>query len=282
LPLAVALGLGCALCWGIGDFVGGTQSRRIPALAVVFWSHVASGLVMFGIVLSLEQTVPVPTIAWGALAGGVGGLALMAFYRGLAVGVMSIVAPIAASGAVVPVVWGVVAGETPGALEWAGIVAAVAGVVIVSRPAADEAIPGSRRLSLLLAGAAGLGFGTFFVIVDHAADLVEMGPVWVMAGVRLGSLLTLGSIGLMRPREARWPGRRMPVIAALGLVDITATTLFAFASVEGNIAVVAVVSSQYPVVTIALARAFLGERLSAAQAAGAVLALAGVGLLSAG
>ena len=280
MPLAVVFGLGCALCWGIGDFVGGTQSRRLPALSVVFWSHMASGLVMLAIVFSLGGSLPFPTIAWGALAGSVGGVALMAFYRGLAVGVMSIVAPISASGAVVPVAWGVVAGETPGALEWAGIVAAIAGVVMVSRPATHE-VQSNRRLSLFLAVAAGIGFGTFFVIVDHAADLVEIGPLWVMAGVRIGSLLTLGSIGLTRPHEARWPGRRMPVIAALGLVDITATTLFAFASVEGNIAVVAVISSQYPVVTIALARAFLGERLSAAQAVGAVLALAGVGVLAA-
>ena len=147
MNLGVPLGLSSGLCWGAADFFGGIQSRRLPALTVAFWSQAAGALALAValVVLGVEGSRPVAAgVAWG-LAGGVGsGLALALFYRGLAAGTMSVVAPVSACGAVVPVAAALLTGDRPDALAGVGVVAAVTGVVLVSRtrpPSRDEKPP---------------------------------------------------------------------------------------------------------------------------------------------
>jgi drug/metabolite transporter (DMT)-like permease len=284
LTLGVALGLGSGLCWGAADFFGGLQSRRLAALRVVLWSQVAGALVLAA-VLAVRGAPPTPpALAWGFAAGAAGGSALLLFYRGLAEGAMSVVAPVAACGALVPVVAAAVRGELPSVPAWLGIVAAVAGVVLVSRAPDPGQHPGGRpeRVLALALGAA-LGFGLYLVFVDAGTATPGASPLWVVAGGRASSLLLLSAIALTVGRSrAAWPGRRAGAVALVGVADTTANLLFALAATTGNLAVVGVLGSLYPVATVLLARLLLRERLSAGQNAGVVLALAGVGLLAAG
>jgi drug/metabolite transporter (DMT)-like permease len=263
--------------------MGGIQARRVPALSVVLWSEMASTGLLVAVLVVLGEQPPGGAMAWGALGGALGAIALTAFYRGLAVGLMSIVAPISAAGAAIPVVAGLLGGEAPTAVEWPGILLAVAGVVLVSLPGDDGVQPqGDRALALRLAVAAALGFGLFFVIVDAGTRATDASPLWVIGGVRVGSLLTLGAVGVARPAMAALPRGRMGPVAVLGILDTTATSLFAFAATRASIGVVSVLASQYPVVTMALARGLLRERLTPVQRMGVGLALGGVGLLAAG
>jgi drug/metabolite transporter (DMT)-like permease len=284
LTLGVPLGLGSGLCWGTADFFGGVQSRRLPALSVVVWSQ-AAGALALAVALAAHGTPPtMPGFAWGFVAGTGSGFALLLFYRGLAEGAMSVVAPIAACGAVVPVLVAPLRGELPSALAGLGIAAAVAGVVLVSRTPDPRQHPGGRpaRVLALSLGAA-LGFGLFFVLVDAGTATAGASPLWVVAGARTSSLLVLGAIALAgRRAEAGWPGRRIVPVALVGIADTSANLLFALAATSGNLAVVGVLGSLYPVATVALARFLLRERLSAGQNAGVLLALSGVGLLAAG
>jgi len=332
LNLGVPLGLSSGLCWGAADFFGGIQSRRLPALTVAFWSQVAGALalaVALAIASAVEGARPVAAgVAWGLAAGVASGCALVLFYRSLAEGTMSIVAPISACGAVVPVAAALVTGNQPGTLAALGVLTAIAGVVLVSRPnpsalpprpAATPALGASpthaaahtpravaaparpaaaarpARSGRVVAMALGsaLGFGLFYVFVD-AGTAVSAGaagttgshgsPLWVIAGARMSSLVILSMIALVSRGPAwslRWPGRRIGAVALVGLGDTGANLLFAYAATTGNLAVVGVLGSLYPVATVVLARWLLGERLSGGQNAGVVLALAGVGLLAA-
>src|SRR5512135_963337 len=110
--LAVALGLSSSLCWGLADFLGGLQARRLTTLFVVAVSQ-AVGLLAVAGAVALAAGSPPRLVQLGpaALAGVAGALGLGAFYRGLAIGTMSIVAPIASTGVVLPVVVGVMRGE---------------------------------------------------------------------------------------------------------------------------------------------------------------------------
>jgi drug/metabolite transporter (DMT)-like permease len=316
LNLGVPLGLSSGLCWGAADFFGGIQSRRLPALTVAFWSQVAGALAL-AVALGVEAGPP-PAIgvAWGLAAGVVSGCALVLFYRGLAEGTMSVVAPVSACGAIVPVAAAVLTGDHPGALAGLGVLTAITGVVLVSRthdrttggPGSTESSGrpvssprqgnpgGSRGPGQVLAMALGsaLGFGLFYVFVDAgtAAAAAAAGtpgtggsrssPLWVIAGARASSLVVLSTIALVGRRPAwRWPGRRIGPVAAVGIGDTGANLLFAYAATTGNLAVVGVLGSLYPVATVVLARWLLGERLSGGQNAGVVLALTGVGLLAA-
>ena len=314
MNLGVPLGLGSGLAWGAADFFGGIQSRRLPALTVAFWSQAAGALGLV-IALTLGGTRPPLTgIAWGLAAGVGSGIALVLFYRSLAEGTMSVVAPVSACGAVVPVAAAVLTGDHPGVLAGLGVLAAIAGVVLVSRtrpapeqpgspggappgppsapprssrtpgssPGRPAANPGRSRRVLLMALGSALGFGLFYVFVDAGTTGSRGEPLWVIAGARASSLVMLSTIALIgRGSALRWPGRRIGPVALVGIADTGANLLFAYAATSGNLAVVGVLGSLYPVATVILARWLLGERLSGGQNAGVALALAGVGLLAA-
>jgi len=300
LNIGVPLGLSSGLCWGAADFFGGMQSRRLPALTVAFWSQVA-GAVGLLLALAVLRAPPGPIgagIGWGLVGGVASGCALVLFYRGLAEGTMSVVAPVSACGAIVPVAAALLTGDQPSAVAGLGVLAAITGVVLVSRtrpttparpaparrpaPPRQPGRPGRPGRVLVMALGSALGFGLFYVFVDAGTTGSRGAPLWVIAGARASSLMMLSTIALVGRRSAlRWPGRRIGPVALVGIGDTGANLLFAYAAITGNLAVVGVLGSLYPVATVVLARWLLGERLSGGQNAGVVLALTGVGLLAA-
>ena len=286
ITLVILLGLGSGLGWGVADFLGGLQARRLPVLTVVLWSQLAGGLAMLIVLLAGGGPPARPVVAWGVAAGICGGSGLALFYRGLANGAMSIVAPVSACGAIVPVAVAFSLGEAPSAISSAGIVTAIAGVVLVSLPSQTSVHPSGNPAEVLVLGlGAALGFGLFFVFADRGTASATPGggsPLWVLVGARAGSLLTLLGLISVGPRSVSWPGRRIGHLAAIGVLDTTANALFAIASTLGNLGVASVLSSLYPVTTVLLARLVLAERLGAVQTTGVALALAGVALLAAG
>ena len=283
MTFAITLGLGASLFWGTADFFGGMQARRVPALAVTIWSQLAGGLLLLTVLLARGDAPSPRALAFGAAAGVFGGTALLAFYRALAEGTMSVVAPVSAGAGVVPVVAAFVRGTPPTAPEIAGIAIALAGIVLVSRTSTPQQHPGGRPGAVVgLALYAALGFGLYFVMVHAGSDGPGGSPLWTVATGRASSLALLLAIASSGRSAAPWPGRRLPQLALVGLFDSSANVLFAYASTRGNLGVVGVLSSLYPVVTVVLARLVLAERLSWSQSAGVVVTFLGVGLLAGG
>ena len=284
--LAVALGLGSSVCWGLADFFGGLQSRKRAMLAVLLVSQGVALLLLLPFAVALaDETPSASAVGWAALGGSAGVIALGCFYRGLAIGTMSVVAPISATGAAVPVLVGLVEGERPGALQIAGMAAALVGVILASRecePAEDLGAEhrNAGRAAIGLALVAALGFGTFFVGVDKASATAEV--PWVIVVQRCSSLVLLVIAALaVRPTLPR----DVPSISLLGMIgvlDLGANGLYALATTEGLLSVVSVLGSLYPAVTVVLARVVLAERVARVQEVGVVLALAGVVAISAG
>jgi drug/metabolite transporter (DMT)-like permease len=206
-------------------------------------------------------------------------MGLAAFYRGLAVGAMAVVAPISGTAAAIPVAFGVVSGERPGALQAIGIGLAIVGVAAASRELPEEG--GSARVAagVGLALLSALGFGSFFVAMDAAS-----GPdlFWAILFNRVTSLTALGAAALAVRPALSVRGAELRPLLLIGLLDISANGLFAAASTEGLVSLVAVLASLYPIVTIVLARLVLGEQVRRVQQAGVAVALAGVALISAG
>ena len=260
------------------------QSRRLPVLWVVLLSQ-AFGLALVLIVLAGRGTgAPALHHLLPALAAGVAGLlGLAAFYRGLAVGTMSIVAPIAAAGMVLPVVVGIAGGDQPGPIRLVGMVITVAGVIVASREGAPPgAARRAARTSIILALVAALGFGAFALGLRASA---RADVVWALLAARVGCLLPLAAVLALGVRIGA-PQRprllHLGPIAVIGLLDVSANGLFALATRHGLLSVVAVGSSLYPLVTVLLARGLLGERVRRSQEAGVLAALGGVVLIAAG
>jgi drug/metabolite transporter (DMT)-like permease len=254
----------------------------VHLLAVLAVSQ-AAGLAGIAVVVALGgHSMPALSGLAPAAAGGIAGMvALAAFYRGLAIGTMSIVAPISATGAAVPVFVGLATGDRPGFLVLVGIAVAFVGVVLAAR---EEAPGGSReaavaRTSVVLALVAALGFGGFFVGMDAAASRDVW---WALLTARVASFsMLLVVLAAVRPELPR-DGRTLAFIAAVGAGDLAANACFATATNEGLLSVVSVLASLYPVVTVLLARAVLGERVRREQEAGIAAALVGVALIVSG
>jgi drug/metabolite transporter (DMT)-like permease len=282
VPVALLLALGSGLCWGTADFFGGLQSRKLPALTVVFWSQLCGGLSLWLGLLAFGAPLEPATLVGGMLAGLFAAGGLVMFYRGLAVGAMSIVAPISACGSALPVAVSLARGEVPSALALGGVAVAMLGIVLVSMPSGSTPHPsGQPGLVLLLSLGAALGFGGFFVLIDQAVEGAAA-PLWAVAGTRTASLPVVLALSLLGGRRPAWPGRRILNIGPIGLADAGANGLFTIASQLGNLGLVSVLASLYPVATVLLAFVILRERLAGVHWAGVGLALMGVGLMAAG
>jgi drug/metabolite transporter (DMT)-like permease len=285
--LSVVLALLSSVSWGTADFFGGILSRRLPPLTVVLVSQVCGGIAILLVALAVSE--PLPAALWLPLVGGaVGALGLISFYSGLAFGTMSIVAPIAACGAVVPVAYSIAIGQVPRPLVMAGLVAALVGVVMASLGTGIEtpASPNRKpRQAVALALGAAFCFGVFLLCLGRASAISPHSAVWLAVAARGGSvpMLLLLSLVIRAPlpgRETRL--RDLGGMTAVGLGDVTANTLFVFATSVGSLAVASVLGSLYPIVTAAMARLVLKERVGRVQGSGAALALLGVVLVSSG
>jgi drug/metabolite transporter (DMT)-like permease len=293
-PLLLALGSG--LAWGTGDFVGGLMTKRLAVPTVLVISQTSGLLFMLALVVVLgEPAPPAEYLVYGLLGGIAGGIGLAALYKGLAVGRMSIVAPIAALSGAVPVVVGLAQGERPAPLQLAGMAIAGAGVLLAVRaPEPDVATPGgggpavARRPGDGGRGLSGAGYGLaaalFLGLLVVSLDASGDGnPYWAALMVRTASVpLFLLAWLVWREKGRRPTVRELWILALVGLFDNGANVTFAIAATEGLLPVVSVLGSLYPVSTVLLARFVLHERMAPAQAAGVVAAFAGVALIALG
>jgi drug/metabolite transporter (DMT)-like permease len=227
-----------------------------------------------------DETPSLSAVGWAALAGSAGIVALGAFYRALAIGTMSVVAPISATAAAVPVLVGLIEGERPSTLQVAGMAVALAGVIFASREPIEDGAAPPNRAAIGLALVAAAGFGTFFVGIDKASATAEV--PWVIVVQRCSSLALLVIAALaVRPTLPR-DAPSLLILGMVGVLDLGANGLYALATTKGLLSVVSVLGSLYPAVTVVLARFVLAERISRVQEVGVVLALAGVIAISAG
>lgn len=278
---AIALALSSSVCWGMADFVGGLQARWLPVLKVVLASQ-AIGLALVIVALVVRGSGPPGYVRLlPAIAGGLAAMAgLLAFYRGLAIGTMSIVAPIAATGVVVPVIVGIAGGDRPAGVQVVGIVAAMVGVVLASREAKPDAAARERsRTAIVLALVAALGFGGFFVGLRESAQADVLWALFASRGTAVAVLA--GAVLVLAPAGRIGRANVMPLVA-IGTLDVGANGLFALASRHGALSIVSVAGSLYPLATVGLARVLLGERVRRVQEVGIVTAVAGVVMIAAG
>jgi drug/metabolite transporter (DMT)-like permease len=279
---ALALALGASFAWGCSDFLAGLKSRQVSVLWVLLISQGTGLVVMTAVAGASGEALPgLEAVGWAAASGVAELIGFAALYRGLAIGAMSVVAPVSATAAIFPLLIGLTVGEAPTALQGAGIAVAIGGVVLASleRPGGDGGEQRRVAAGISLAVLAALGFGMFFIAIDAAAD---EGPLWAVAISRAAAfVLLVGALARMRRPRPPDRGSYAP-LAAVGLLDIAANAMFALALTLGLAAVVSVVGSLYPVATVLLARVVLHEQTAGRQRAGVLAALAGVGIVSLG
>jgi drug/metabolite transporter (DMT)-like permease len=273
----------------------------VAPVLLVLYSQALQSVVLLVVVLVASQPYSGAGLAWGTAAGAVGAVGLVAYYQALATGQAAILAPLASSGAVLPMVVDLARGGSPGPVAMAGLVVVLAGIAVTSLASGgrDEEAPAPtwhgppatrRRVAVprppvpvVLALVAAVCFGLFFVGVDLGGEAAGGSVLWVALGVQVGALPTCLA-GALRGRGRRLglddPSLLWPV-GVLTVLNLSADASLAYAVTRGDLAVVAVLGSLAPVVTAACAHVLTAERPAAAQAAGAALAVLGTLVVSA-
>jgi drug/metabolite transporter (DMT)-like permease len=275
--MAALLSLVSALMWGMADFLGGLTSRRRSAVAVYLGSQVFGFALLLTVVLVRGDWRSPPGYLWWGIGLGITGfISMIAFYRALALGPMGLVSPLVAVAVVLPVIAGIAAGETPRAVEIAGIAIAILGVLLASGPEFKGA---ESMTPLLYAAVAALGFGFLYIGMAKGS---EISPSMTMLTFRSTSIVILVVIVAVVRSSGGLTRSDLPVLAAIGVLDASANLLFGIASTLGMLTTTSVLSSLYPVATAILAAIVLRERLRPVQYAGVSIAMLGIVLLTAG
>ena len=277
MEIGILFGLGSALAFGSGDFAGGYATRRLSVFTVGAGAHLVGLLLVLGLLALTRPAAPgLGSLAIGTVAGAVGGLGLIALYRGLSLGSMGIVAALSGVGSVaIPVLAGYALGRSPVSVgQWLGI--AVALVAIAAASGATRT--GVQPAAIALGVAAGLGFGLWFLLLDYAAEGSE---TWALVASRSASTTLLGALALGRRQfdglRAGWP-----IVATSGILDFSGNAAFVLSRGLVAVGVAAALAGLYPIVTVLLARIVLRESLPRLGLAAVLLAVLGIVLISMG
>lgn len=276
--MGALLALGSAVAFGVSDFFGGLGSRRGGAFSVTVLAQFAGGMALAAIIWLLPGTPDGTSMAWGVLAGVGGGLGLVCYFRALAIGPMSIVAPMtSALAAAVPLGWALSMGERPGLTALAGIALALVAVAVVTYEGRGRAEPSTVLRSAPFALAGAVGFGIFLLAVPQTAPSSGLWPLLVARGVS-APLILLAGVAMGRVLRAEPGVMRIALIS--GVLDMVGNALYLWATRQGLLSIAVVLASLTPIPTVLLAAGVLKERLRIQQVAGVLMALAAIVLLA--
>ena len=261
--------------WGTSDFLGGIGARRANAFLFTAIVHVSGMVVVGGIALLVHAPFPeMQSVLWSLLAGALGGLALVFFYRALSRGNMGLIAPVAAVlSAAIPTVVTAFGEGLPGTRKVLGFVLAGIGVWLISRTEGDAGRPEGLGVAVL----AGIGFAGFYLCTHKAGNASAL---WVATVSRSASFLVTGLIVLFGRHLSRVSAPVLGIALTAGMLDIGGSIAFVRAAQIGRLDIAVVLSSLYPAVTVVLARVFLHEHFSRARTLGMVAALAAVPMIA--
>lgn len=277
--LPIIYGLIAAAGWGAADFTGGLASRRTGAYQTVFYSEIF-GLffIVIGVIASKEGRPPWPALLLAGMAGAIGTTGLLMLYHALSIGKMSIATPVSAlMAAALPVLAGILLDGFPGLLTFAGFGLSLAAIWLISREEGNNSHIIAHLNDLRLPLLAGIGFGTYFILMHKAA---QTSTFWPMIASRSGGILIMLLYMTKRPGAWHITQGAWPYIALNSLLDVGGNSFYLLASQVGRMDVAAVLSSLYPAATVLMAALILKERVAHSQAIGILLALIAILLLT--
>lgn len=290
---AVLLAALSSVSYGASDFSGAMASKRTDSAIVTVVAQFVSLVALAGVLLAVPPDAwIVRDLAWGAAGGVCVAVALVCFYRALAIGPMSTAAATTALvGALVPLVAGLAFGERPSVLTLVGIgVSIPAGALVSAGGAGNRAslrlTPRERwvarefgAVTTRLSFVAGVGFGLFFVLLSRASDEAGLSPLLGARAASIGVLVLVLTAGGGWSRLHR---SSIGYVAVAGVLDCAANVTYLAALDRGQLTWVAAIASLYPATTVALAGIVLRERLTRVQIGGLVLAGVALALVAIG
>lgn len=310
MGIVVALALSASLLYGASDFLGALTARRLTVIKASTVIYLAATIVA-AISLPLTVWMYSDQALWaGTLAGVVATVGMVTFYAALAIGPMGLLTPlIALIQTSIPVAVAAFSGQSLQPLAWFAVGLALVATTLISAPAkAAQGGPAIDRITLrggLLALISGVTLGFSVVFLDTAPSNSGVFPAFLDIVVGLVMLLPLVALRRFRNSDSWLKGGEPPSLdvpssaqssapssapkpigAGTWALSVVSGVLLAVGNIllvialhSGNLAVVAVLVSLYPLSTILLAWGLLKERMSPFQFAGVALAITAAILL---
>ena len=294
--VGILLGLTAALCWGVSDFVASITSRRVGSYRVSFFIQPIGFVILnlflwltggFGRLLTIHGW---QAWSWTIAVGVMNAVCSVCFYHALEIGVLAIVAPISTSYPALTLMLSLLSGERLGALQYAGVVAILAGVMLAAMSSTSAGTPTanapprhkhfalSRGVGWALAAAVSMGVMFWTLGFEVVPRVGVWAPVWM---IRLTSFAILGVMAkpirqtIALPKAGVWW-----LLGSVGILDTSAFVANDLAVQWGPLSVVTVLASLFSAVTVLLACIFLREKLERRQWAGIILILAGIAVVN--
>ena len=276
---AILFGLFSAAAWGGGDFAGGLASRRVGAYRAVLYAELVGLIGLLAALGFYHEAIPsTRSLVFAACAGSIGSLGLLILYQAMSTGKMSIAAPVSALlAAALPIFVGALTEGLPKLTQFAGFGLALVAIWLVSQSAGDFRPHIERFADLRLPLLAGLGFGTYFVLMNQAAHEATL---WPMIASRTSGSVLLGLVILARREPLNISAAGWPLVITNAVLDVGGNVFFVLAAQTGRLDISSVLSSLYPGVTALLAWLVLKEHIQRTQLVGIALALAAIALMT--
>jgi drug/metabolite transporter (DMT)-like permease len=254
----------------------------VAALRVVLVSYPIAMVLLAVLAAVVGGDITPGAVFWGVLYGFLQAFAIWWFYAALGAGPISVVSPLTAVlVAGIPVGFGLLQGERPGAIAAIGVVLALIAVVLVSREATDEDVQPHKfttRVAWLTVGS-GAAFGLIFVVIHEAPVEAKL---WPLVFGRLTATAVVIVIAALSNNLRPPTGTPLKLAVLAALLDAGANVATLLALQSSLLSLAGVLISLYPAATVMLAIVVLRERVTRWQAAGMVLALVAVAMIAAG
>jgi uncharacterized membrane protein len=275
--IALLGGLAAAFCFGGSTLASSRSARMIGSASVVAW------MMLIGLVASVPLVVAsgssgldANAIGWLAVSGAGNVFGLLIVYAALRIERVGIVAPICSTEGAVAAVIAAARGEAIGAGVGAALAAVLIGVVLASVREEREETRHDFRGAILAGVAAGL-FGVGIYAAGRVSTDVSVG-IAVLPARLIGTVVIAAPLAVTA--RIQLTRRALPLVVLSGVAEVSG---FAFLTLGArhDIAIAAVLSSQFAAVAAVGGYVLFGERLGLVQRLGTVVIIAGVATLTA-
>jgi uncharacterized membrane protein len=277
--MVVFYALMSAFTFGTADFLGGFSSRKNPVTVSVFWSQSIGLLTVLAAAPLLGAAqIRSADLLWGIAGGLCGGLGVLFLFQGLSTGIVAIVSPSAAlTGAVLPVLFGIIIGERPPLLTWTGVVLSLPAILLLSYEKGGRIthIAYSLRFGLI----SGAFFSGFFILLSRTTDASGL---WPLAAARFVTVPLFLMVSLFRKPDIRLKAGTRRTTYLSGFLDMAANIFYLLAFRTGYLIAAVILTALYPAPTVLLQRLFLQEKLTWPRTAGLLLSITGAILIGIG
>ncbi len=278
--LAILGGGGAAFVFAIATICESRSSRMIGPASLLAWVMIV-GLAITGPLLALGGApagLDERSAAWLAVAGVATVSGLLLAYAALRRGKVGVVAPIVSTEGSIAAVFAVAAGERIASAAAAALGVIAVGIVLAALARETPGIPArpAGRRAALYAIAAAFAFGTSLYATAQVS--LSLPLVWALIPARVTGVVVV-ALPLAATARLRLTRPAAPLVLVSGICEVAGAALFAFGA-RHDIAVSAVLASQFAAIAAVAAYFLFHERLARAQLAGVATIVAGVAALS--